>query len=651
MVATLLTLPVQAVTTTFTNPLHTGADPDMYFKDGFYYFVKTEGDGITVWKTESPVDIRNAIKVRVWNAPSGTAYCCNVYAPDITFLNNKWYIYFTADNGDDHYHRLYVLEGKSSNAQGSYTLKGKLAPPDAPNAWAIDPAVFKNSDGKLYVLWSGRPGTNLIDWQRIYIAPMSNPYTISGNRVSISYPTYSWEKKGGDGGTFGTNEAPEVIQKNGKTFVTYSASYYSTPYYALGMVTNTNGKLLNASSWSKRTSPVFKQTSGVYGPGSNTFTKSPDGKEDWIVYHARNTTSPSEKRTIRAQKFTWGSTGAPIFGKPIAKGVQQALPSGDSIGDLIVERFVLTDSSGVEQTSFLPGRQIYPRIQVRNTGYRPVRVLEGTMTSPFLSNAQDSIPKNSSSDVNTYLKFVEIPGKSVKLFDASPVSSDRTVFPNAKSWDMSLEGAYTARVYLNNTQDGDEATYGNNQATVKYTISSTLATPTPTPTQTNTPTPTPTKTITPTPTPNPTGTPAPQGGTYVQASYPSTSGLSYFSTYDSKRTVFKVKNSMTLKKVECYRCGSTTLFVLYESDASYTIGKELANLKAQGASSGWYYANVNVPLVANKYYILRFDNASRPSYYGTTAKFYTDIDFLSYSTYSAPTWKAGSHYTRLTYSK
>lgn len=661
----------QAATQTFTNPLMTGADPHMFYKDGYYYFVKTEGNKITVWKTESPVDLKYAKPVIVWRAPSGTAYCCNVWAPEIHYIDGRWYIYFAADNGDDHYHRMYVLESQTQDAQGAYTFKGKIAPPNAPNAWAIDGTVFRHTDGKLYFVWSGRPGTDLTAWQQIYIAQMSNPYTISGNRVSIVQATYSWEKKGWDGTTFGIVEAPAVLQRNGKTFITYSASFFATPDYALGMITNSNGKVLSPSSWSKRSSPVFKQTYGVYGPGHNAFTKSPDGTEDWIIYHARNTTSSSEKRTIRAQKFSWGSTGAPIFGTPIKAGVEIPLPSGDSYGDLVVEKFALADSDGVERTVFPPGRQIYPRVTVRNLGYRPVRVVSGTMTSPVMSDAPDPILKNTSSDVNVYLKVAEIPGFSTVSFDASPVSTDRSVFPNGKSWSKDVEGTYTARIYLNNGQTGKEATYGNNQATVVYTISSESAevTPTPTPTIIPTPTPTPTVVLTPTPTPTITPTPTPTPTptivitptptptptvqqTVVQSSYPSLSNLAYFTTYDSKRTLFRVKNDMTLKKVECYRCGSNTRFVVYESDSTGTFGREIANQTAAGVSSSWYYATVNLTLRANAYYILRFDNTAAPVFYGTTQASYSDLDFLKYSTYvKSPSWKNGAFYIRLTYVK
>ena len=34
---------------------------------------------------------------------------------------------------------------------------------------------------------------------------------------------------------------------------------------------------------------------GVFGPGHNSFVKSPDGREDWIVYHAIDVARPRQR--------------------------------------------------------------------------------------------------------------------------------------------------------------------------------------------------------------------------------------------------------------------------------------------------------------------------------------------------------------------
>jgi hypothetical protein len=73
---------------------------------------------------------------------------------------------------------------------------------------------------------------------------------------------------------------------------------------------------------------VFQATSEVTGVGHASFAKSPDGSEDWIVYHAHaNPTTFNEDRVIRIQPFTFNSNGTPNFGQPVPPGQVLDVPS------------------------------------------------------------------------------------------------------------------------------------------------------------------------------------------------------------------------------------------------------------------------------------------------------------------------------------
>ncbi|HEY0035182.1 MAG TPA: family 43 glycosylhydrolase, partial [Longimicrobium sp.] len=100
--------------------------------------------------------------------------------------------------------------------------------------------------------------------------------------------------------------------------------------YRLGMLrlNSPTADPMQPSSWTK-TGPVFAEANGVYGPGHNGFAKSPDGTEDWIIYHAKVDTGPNWNRVIRAQPFTWNADGSPNFGQPVASGVPLRVPSGE----------------------------------------------------------------------------------------------------------------------------------------------------------------------------------------------------------------------------------------------------------------------------------------------------------------------------------
>jgi GH43 family beta-xylosidase len=217
---------------------------------------------------------------------------------------------------------MYVLESTGNNAQGQYTCKGKISAPS--DRWAIDGTVLRKADGSLYLIWSGWAGKSQGP-QNLYIAPMSNPWTLSTERTLISAPTNFWETHG-----WKVNEGPEVLQRNGRTFIVYSASGGSTPDYCLGLLMNTDGNVLNPASWSKSVGCVFAKTSTVFGPGHNSFVKSPDQTEDWIIYHARDTATETwAGRTARVQRFSWNSNGTPNFGAPVTPSTVMMTPSGE----------------------------------------------------------------------------------------------------------------------------------------------------------------------------------------------------------------------------------------------------------------------------------------------------------------------------------
>ncbi|GAB3924578.1 glycoside hydrolase family 43 protein [Mucilaginibacter myungsuensis] len=314
---------------TFTNPLTvSGADPWNTYKDGYYYYTQTTGRNLAIWRTKDLTDLRNAEKKVIWTPPPGQTYSKEIWAPELHFLKGKWYMYFAADAGKNEDHRMYVVENPSADPmQGEWIYKGMVA--DETNKWAIDATIFENR-GKMYMLWSGWEGDKN-GMQSIYIAEMSNPWTISSKRTRISSPQYAWENNSGIGVV--VNEGPQMLKHGNNLHIIYSASGCWTQYYALGMLTApVKGNLLDSATWVKSPEPVFQQNpaNSIYAPGHNSFFKSPDGTEDWILYHAN--INPNDgcgnKRAPRAQKFTWRKDGTPDFGVPLKDGVELKKPSG-----------------------------------------------------------------------------------------------------------------------------------------------------------------------------------------------------------------------------------------------------------------------------------------------------------------------------------
>jgi GH43 family beta-xylosidase len=316
---------------TFTNPLlESGPDPWVVWWKGFYYYSNSTGSNLTLRKTADITDLRHAETKAVWMPEAGHAWSKELWAPELHRWGNKWYIYFAADAGDNASHRIYVVENANDDPmEGSWTFKGKIG--DASDRWAIDATTFEVR-GQHYLVWSGWQGSNDGE-QDLYIAHMSNPWTIDSPRTLISKPSYPWEEHGDlPGRHVSVNEGPEFIAHGGKMFIVFSASGCWTDFYALGALeASVNADPLDAKSWTKVDRPLLSSdaNAGVFGPGHNGFFKSLNGREDWIIYHANP--GPGEGcgnlRSPRIQRFTWNELARPELGKPVAAGERLKKPA------------------------------------------------------------------------------------------------------------------------------------------------------------------------------------------------------------------------------------------------------------------------------------------------------------------------------------
>ena len=257
--------------------------------DGTYYFTATvpEYDRIIIRHSAHMYDLDKAEEKVIWKKHEKGPQSENVWAPELHFLFGKWYIYYAASSVDDIWAlRPYVLECTGNDPmRDPWVEKGMMCCCEEDEfsfrAFSLDGTVFEEN-GIWYYVWAEKVGVGK-QISNLYIARLKNAYTLDTVQVLLTTPDYDWERYG-----FWVNEGPFVLQRNGRIYLTFSASETGIRY-CIGMLSATSGSdLLDPRSWEKDRYPVLRSSPehGIYGPGHNSFTVDEDGR-DIMVYHAR----------------------------------------------------------------------------------------------------------------------------------------------------------------------------------------------------------------------------------------------------------------------------------------------------------------------------------------------------------------------------
>lgn len=321
---------------TFQNPLSdvSAPDPCVVYHDGYYYAVYTEVFGINLYRSKSLETVVRDEKKAVFQGGTGASTCTSVWAPELHYnpATDRWYIYFSdATNPFDFFSiRMMCLESTSSDPWSDYVYKGCTDP----DLLAIDQTVFYDQvSGTLYTAFSEFSSDK---GQVITLAVMDNPWTVSDQRIRLSYPKYKWERLGKtEGKDERVNEGPVFLDHEGKLSLVYSASGCWSEHYCLGLIEYTGvgrspAEFMDGDSWNKKSQPIFSAANEVYGVGHCFFFTSPDGSETWISYHGMATPDAGESnRFMYAQRISFDENGLPVMGEPLSRDTEIGVPSGE----------------------------------------------------------------------------------------------------------------------------------------------------------------------------------------------------------------------------------------------------------------------------------------------------------------------------------
>ena len=97
----------------FTNPIRNpgGSDPSLVYSGGYYYLLTTSWTDVEITRATSIEGLKDGEKKVVYSTDDASR-CCNNWAPELHYLGDKWYIYYTAGTADNlDGQRSHVLAG------------------------------------------------------------------------------------------------------------------------------------------------------------------------------------------------------------------------------------------------------------------------------------------------------------------------------------------------------------------------------------------------------------------------------------------------------------------------------------------------------------------------------------------------------------
>lgn len=299
----------------YKNPvIEKRADPWVYkADDGTYYFIATvpEYDRIVIRKAKTINGLKDAVERNIWQKHKTGDMGSHIWAPELHRIDGKWYIYFASAPAEDEWEiRIWVLSNSSEDPMaGEWKEEGRIITKN--DSFSLDATSFE-LNGKRYIIWAQRVG----DGTGLILSEMKTPTILTGAEVILTIPEFSWERM-----KYNVNEGPAVIIKNGKIFVTYSASA-TNHFYCMGMLwVDAKSDIMNIANWHKSPGPIFYTNEELkrFGPGHNSFTVAEDGKTDILIYHARDFKEfeghelGEPNRATRARVIKWTESGFPDF--------------------------------------------------------------------------------------------------------------------------------------------------------------------------------------------------------------------------------------------------------------------------------------------------------------------------------------------------
>jgi beta-xylosidase len=303
------------VVKTYVNPVYDQymADPFVLRNDHRYYAYGTtrtihdgkqfrilESNDLATWK------LRGGALV-----PTGDL---EFWAPEVTYHDQMYYMYYSAGSNVQN-HQLRVATSRTP--LGPFEDTGHVLTPNEP--FAIDAHPFRDASGDWYLFYSRdfltldgeyHVGTGIV------VDRMLDMVTLAGRPHLVVRPFADWQLFEAHRPMYGgiydwyTVEGAATRVHDGRYYCFYSGGAWLRENYGVGYVVADHP--LGPYRRPADDSPILRSLPGqVIGPGHNSFTEAPNGRE-YIIYHGWDPAMTA--RLMRIDRLEWDGA------RPVVRG-------------------------------------------------------------------------------------------------------------------------------------------------------------------------------------------------------------------------------------------------------------------------------------------------------------------------------------------
>ncbi|MFC7534886.1 glycoside hydrolase family 43 protein [Actinoplanes sp. GCM10030250] len=292
---------------TFTNPVFAEnfPDPGALLVDGTWFAYGTNGPAGNVPVMTSPDLVHWTPAGDAMPSIGRWALPGNTWAPEvIAGGDGRYLLYYTARSAETDRQCLGVAV--SDQPGGPFRDgAGKPLVCQAEEGGSIDASPYRDPDGGLWLYWKN-DGNAIGQPTYLYGSKLSaDGLSLSGESKRLLVNDAAWEAH--------VIEAPQMVRRDGRLYLFYSANAFDAEAYALGYAV-CEGPLGPCRKADEN--PILSTSPAAAGPGHGFLVEAAGGRT-WLLYHAW---PPDSIGSVTPGRQLWLDEVVWEDGKPVVRG-------------------------------------------------------------------------------------------------------------------------------------------------------------------------------------------------------------------------------------------------------------------------------------------------------------------------------------------